>query len=716
MFKTKKIMNYRVRLTVYLIASLWFFFFGCGQPSKTSLRNTLSQNNSEKERIKSLIDSAQNNRNTSLDKSFVFIDSALELSSKNAFFYSEYVLAKMWKASFYRRVFQFENSLKILKDLLVLDTIPVTLKARINQEMAFLQLDQRLWPNAILYYKKALRFNQESGDIDATITQNNNIADAYIQLGDLVLAQYYLHQAISINSKHQTKKTQTNFELLYGTLGEVYLKEGNLNVSLYFFRKSLALNPSKITKKYQVVFLLLAAKAAILLKDYALFKHYKARAMPYVKDSKDPEISIQINDLLYIEYKQTGNYLASIEKLEEKFKLQENLMSKEFLDQTKELEAQHSIQLASLENKKNIDLLKKEHLASSQRIVLILVFFILLTIVSIYFFIQKNRDNHKLLKQKATIEGQNSKIKFQATELELKNSDLVIKNEELQASEEELSQNLEELKSIQDMLEKRNQKILAQQEVIEIQNKEILLRNENLEETVEQRTVELIENNRQLEQYAFITAHNLRAPVARILGLGNLLKYLTSSEEKEENINRLINTTKELDMVVKDINSILEIKKGSNDAIVEINLSNEIVQVEKLLENTISSVNAVIVKELSQVNVLRTVKPYLTNVIFNLISNSIKFRHSTRNPLIKIQSQIEGGFAKLIFSDNGIGIDMQISKGKIFGLYQRFHLHIEGKGLGLFLIKTQLDSLGGKIEFTSRVDEGSVFTVYLPLE
>ncbi len=62
--------------------------------------------------------------------------------------------------------------------------------------------------------------------------------------------------------------------------------------------------------------------------------------------------------------------------------------------------------------------------------------------------------------------------------------------------------------------------------------------------------------------------------------------------------------------------------------------------------------------------------------------------------------------------DNGLGIDTELFKNKIINLYQRFHNHVEGKGLGLYLIKTQMLALGGKIELESKVDEDTVFKVY----
>jgi signal transduction histidine kinase len=64
--------------------------------------------------------------------------------------------------------------------------------------------------------------------------------------------------------------------------------------------------------------------------------------------------------------------------------------------------------------------------------------------------------------------------------------------------------------------------------------------------------------------------------------------------------------------------------------------------------------------------------------------------------------------------DNGVGIDLDQFGDKIFGLYQRFHDHVNGKGIGLYLVKTQVEALNGKIQVQSKVDEGTEFKLVFP--
>ena len=93
------------------------------------------------------------------------------------------------------------------------------------------------------------------------------------------------------------------------------------------------------------------------------------------------------------------------------------------------------------------------------------------------------------------------------------------------------------------------------------------------------------------------------------------------------------------------------------------------------------------------------------------MSNSIKFASPDRKLEISIKSRLEGEFTILEFSDNGIGMDMERVKDRIFGLYQRFHDRPDSKGIGLYLIHSQVTALGGKISVKSKVNEGTIFYI-----
>jgi light-regulated signal transduction histidine kinase (bacteriophytochrome) len=254
---------------------------------------------------------------------------------------------------------------------------------------------------------------------------------------------------------------------------------------------------------------------------------------------------------------------------------------------------------------------------------------------------------------------------------------------------------------------------LQSQEEVSAQRDLVEKQNENLELEVAKRTNELVEYNQQLEQFAFIAAHNLRAPVARILGLGHLLEMPGNTPEKKEEIYpKLVNTARELDGVVKDMNTILDFRKNSESHLTLVELDNEVLKIRIMLDREITNAHAVITTDFARVESIRTVKPYLESILYNLISNAIKYRAEERSPTIYIKTERIENEICLSVADNGLGIDLAAFRDKLFTLYSRFHIHLEGKGLGLYLVKTQITALGGRIEIESEVNKGSTFKVY----
>lgn len=263
-----------------------------------------------------------------------------------------------------------------------------------------------------------------------------------------------------------------------------------------------------------------------------------------------------------------------------------------------------------------------------------------------------------------------------------------------------------------------NQKreLQSARQLIEQQNNEISKRNETLEEEVNKRMHELAEYNRQLEQFAFMSAHNLRAPVARILGLGNLLAISPEkAEEKDLIIGKIVSTARELDEVVRDINAILA-QKNLTSITAPLNISEEFQKIRDVLSKEIQEVNPSIVEDFSKVGSVNSVRSYFQSIFLNLLSNALKFRAPDRKLEIKLATDLVDDYVVISCNDNGLGIDLSRFGNKLFSLYSRFHIQVNGKGIGLYLVRNQLASLGGKIEVESKEGVGSTFKVYLKLD
>ncbi len=228
-------------------------------------------------------------------------------------------------------------------------------------------------------------------------------------------------------------------------------------------------------------------------------------------------------------------------------------------------------------------------------------------------------------------------------------------------------------------------------------------------------TDDLVQRNKDLEQFSYIVSHNLRAPLANILGLAQILKQVDLPlNEKTQTEDFLFQSILKLDEIVRDLNHILQVQR-------EIKERKEKVVFSELLTDVLTGFHLVIERENIQVLTdfseggdLFAIKSYLYSIFFNLVSNSIKYRRPGRPPVIEIKSWTEDNKIMLRFKDNGRGIDLASKRNEVFGLYKRFHLEVEGKGIGLFMVKSQVRTLGGDIEVQSQPGVGITFLIRLP--
>lgn len=233
-----------------------------------------------------------------------------------------------------------------------------------------------------------------------------------------------------------------------------------------------------------------------------------------------------------------------------------------------------------------------------------------------------------------------------------------------------------------------------------------------MEEEREKNINNLLQRNRDLEQFSYIISHNLRGPVATILGLTNLMNDANLSEiEKKKIMSGVKASVNNLDSVIKDLNIILQVKGQNNEKKKQILFSDLVNEVELSLKDSIQKESVKIFSDFDATDEIVTLKSYMYSVFYNLISNSIKYRQSEVNPIIKIKSEIAGKDLILRFKDNGIGIDLEKYGHEVFGLNKRFNFDIEGRGLGLFMVKTQIESLGGRITLKSTVNRGTEFII-----
>lgn len=234
----------------------------------------------------------------------------------------------------------------------------------------------------------------------------------------------------------------------------------------------------------------------------------------------------------------------------------------------------------------------------------------------------------------------------------------------------------------------------------------------NQEKEKEQLIRELTQNNKDLKQFSYITSHNLRAPLSNLIGLLNLIEDIPNdNQELKELISGFSKSTHLLNDTINDLAKVMIIKDNPSIQKEEILLNVIFKNVFCQLNSQIELYKPIIKLDFEKATTLYVNKAYIESILMNLLTNSIKYKSENRKLKISIATSQLNDTVILTFKDNGIGIDLERNKDKVFGLYQRFHNYPDSKGLGLYLVKSQVETMGGIIDIESQVNKGTIFTL-----
>ncbi|MFZ6023732.1 MAG: ABC transporter substrate-binding protein [Bacteroidota bacterium] len=226
-------------------------------------------------------------------------------------------------------------------------------------------------------------------------------------------------------------------------------------------------------------------------------------------------------------------------------------------------------------------------------------------------------------------------------------------------------------------------------------------------------TQELMHSNNELQQFAYITSHNLRAPVANLISLLGLFDRGHLSERNTVFLEKMGISVERLHATLNDLNEILSSRINKADRDDHLVFAEELNKVKELISEEIRLKEAVIQADFSRAPEIFFSRKVMHSILLNLLTNAIKYKRPGIPPIIQIYTEADGDYVILYVKDNGLGIDMEKHGNKIFGLYQRFHDNKDGKGLGLYIIKNQVEALEGKIAVESIVNKGTMFHVFL---
>ncbi len=225
---------------------------------------------------------------------------------------------------------------------------------------------------------------------------------------------------------------------------------------------------------------------------------------------------------------------------------------------------------------------------------------------------------------------------------------------------------------------------------------------------------ELHQNNADLKQFSFITSHNLRAPLSNLQGIINLLDM----EALPDGLNKILiqkfaESTVQLTEIIDDLLEILVIKNGVQIKKESLSLTAAFQKVRASVDGLLTETDATLLTNFEGADVVEFNPGYLHSILLNLLTNAIKYRHPDRPLVISVTSVQEKDGIEVRFTDNGLGLDLERYRDRIFGLYQRFHKNKDSKGMGLYIAQSQAKAMGGQLEIESKVNEGTTFILQI---
>lgn len=224
----------------------------------------------------------------------------------------------------------------------------------------------------------------------------------------------------------------------------------------------------------------------------------------------------------------------------------------------------------------------------------------------------------------------------------------------------------------------------------------------------------LTELNKDLRHIGYMTSHDLRAPINNLLSIYELLDFSKITDKETLELMQLFKISceelrKKLDVYAEE----LQEKHSLYVPVASVSLNCVLNTVTKSINNLVKNVDATIIGDFEKVPKVISNSSYLESIFLNLISNSIKYKKVTIKPIIHISSELKDDKVHIVFTDNGLGFDLEKVKNKIFGFQQSFHNTTDSRGIGLYLVYNHVMSLNGKIEVESEPNEGSTFRIIL---
>jgi light-regulated signal transduction histidine kinase (bacteriophytochrome) len=220
--------------------------------------------------------------------------------------------------------------------------------------------------------------------------------------------------------------------------------------------------------------------------------------------------------------------------------------------------------------------------------------------------------------------------------------------------------------------------------------------------------------NKRLEELAYLVAHDIKAPLTNLKSLAQLIGESDGiKKECQELFDKLTASIEIMHQTIYTLNDVIAIQEDHLPVDEHLNFRKVLNDVKHNIASQINDAKAKIRADFTKAPYIYYPLFHLQSILQNLLTNSVKYRQPNKELLIEIRTLLKNGDLYLVIKDNGLGMDLSNSKDIIFKLFKRMHTHVEGNGVGLYIVNSIVESHGGFIEVTSEINKGTTFKIYL---
>ncbi|GAA4048143.1 hypothetical protein GCM10022409_38170 [Hymenobacter glaciei] len=229
---------------------------------------------------------------------------------------------------------------------------------------------------------------------------------------------------------------------------------------------------------------------------------------------------------------------------------------------------------------------------------------------------------------------------------------------------------------------------------------------------------QLIRTNVDLDNFIYTASHDLKSPISNIEGLLYLLQEELPAEvaqgaEVSPTLARMLEAVERFKRTIDHLTEVSKLQKEHAPATTSVNLAAVVEDVRQDLLPLLQAAGAKLFIDVSVLPPVQFAEKNLRSIVYNLLSNAVKYRHPNRTPHVDVRAHVRPGHTVLEVHDNGLGLD-PAHLPRLFTMFQRFHDHVEGTGIGLYMVKRMVENAGGRIEVHSQLGAGTTFFVFLP--